>query len=857
MHNAKVISYLKLKNLCSIHLNRTCKLIMKKSMGLQLLNGRQKRFLRLAGVFFAFLFIRSLDTEPETPTDFQTPINVLCHTISCNAHQLVKKIRLVHDARQKVVFCGSEKCMDTLQSESKYTSNLLAIRVRVPDLVKGTPLECFLSESTRIKLNMGAEFLKSSQDIISLLLMWHNKGQFISQELHKFYFRYPHRLKQKRLSKRMVVSKEGVTESVNILETEAPEIHEVMKFIARGIKETGKLQIDMNKVFTAVNDGDAFDEQYFTGMPPSRSKKHYGILSYDHSAAITRESNIGDEIQALTGLQFLPYNDVFLDRDTWKVLPKDVRCIYNSTLDKDPAKRKLLVHGKECSIMARKDSVTAFLNAWYGRSRQHWPPPASVDPVLISMYAGPLVREMFSTRSAVSYLRKRGPVGARDTGTLEFFNLNNIPAFLSACATLMFRRNQKQSSEYFLADVKGIDTKNIIPKEIHKKMTKLTHIIKQEIRFDRITRLTKAVGLIDLYSSAKLVITARIHVALPCVAMGVPVIFLNSEHLPGGGGNRTAGLLNLFHTFQVPEESKKLKKFNFENPPPNPNHELVLKYRARMWHVLRKREDLRDTAITYGLIPFKRYGTPPKKLHKFIVSLLTENDIKFSRMSLESILELHPFAKVLVHYSEESLAENLREYYESGYDIEFRKTDLESIAEAVKYQENFEFYEKITAFQKRVTFYKKILPRNFYLEMVKQVINLCVMYAEGGIFVDSRLLLLKPVDKIAEKILYFKSPRSHSKIAFMHARKSDAAIKREIMRVSERPLLGRISERSEASKIPDVEWDFQKRMCEAKEKFAEKHIGMRLKSGVFHKVRESALDIKCKEYVESRCIICA
>ena len=78
------------------------------------------------------------------------------------------------------------------------------------------------------------------------------------------------------------------------------------------------------------------------------------------------------------------------------------------------------------------------------------------------------------------------------------------------------------------------------------------------------------------YRQAHLVITTRIHVALPCVARGVPVIFVHHKNINDSGDVRTKGLTQLFHVldFEVLQESaaqKWIKGFNFTNPPPNPN----------------------------------------------------------------------------------------------------------------------------------------------------------------------------------------------------------------------------------------------------------------------------------------------
>jgi len=61
--------------------------------------------------------------------------------------------------------------------------------------------------------------------------------------------------------------------------------------------------------------------------------------------------------------------------------------------------------------------------------------------------------------------------------------------------------------------------------------------------YDSLARFTAAYQLMEMYASAKLVATQRIHCALPCVAMGTPVIFINSPVMPGGGGTKTVSSL--------------------------------------------------------------------------------------------------------------------------------------------------------------------------------------------------------------------------------------------------------------------------------------------------------------------------
>ena len=98
-------------------------------------------------------------------------------------------------------------------------------------------------------------------------------------------------------------------------------------------------------------------------------------------------------------------------------------------------------------------------------------------------------------------------------------------------------------------------------------------------------------------AKAKLVITSRIHVAMPCVAYGTPVIFVSGT-LPGGGGGRATGLTPMFHTLD-PSNISAIADFDFENPPPNPNCHVAQTFRRRLFDHLEQsnsslmRENLR------------------------------------------------------------------------------------------------------------------------------------------------------------------------------------------------------------------------------------------------------------------------
>ena len=83
-------------------------------------------------------------------------------------------------------------------------------------------------------------------------------------------------------------------------------------------------------------------------------------------------------------------------------------------------------------------------------------------------------------------------------------------------------------------------------------------------------RLSKARALLRRYSSAKLVITSRLHCALPCLALGTPVLLLRQDIQ---SDPRFDGLRELVRYHSDPSQPIKI---DWENPAPNSDslHEL-------------------------------------------------------------------------------------------------------------------------------------------------------------------------------------------------------------------------------------------------------------------------------------------
>lgn len=214
------------------------------------------------------------------------------------------------------------------------------------------------------------------------------------------------------------------------------------------------------------------------------------VLKYDGNG------NIGDEIQTLAVEQFLPRIDARLDRDA----------LAGAT----QSERTLLV-----------------MNGWFaGNPRQSFPPAEGIEPVFFSFHItdSPENRAHFFSASCLDYFRRRQPVGCRDRYTAQRLRAFGVESYYTKCLTLTFpkRTATPRDGKVFLVDV---DPGNVcLPRELRRGAVRVTHRVCN--RYDDEFKRMMARKTLELYRDcARLVITSRLHCALPCAAMGIPVVF--------------------------------------------------------------------------------------------------------------------------------------------------------------------------------------------------------------------------------------------------------------------------------------------------------------------------------------------
>ncbi|MCL1994719.1 MAG: polysaccharide pyruvyl transferase family protein [Defluviitaleaceae bacterium] len=131
------------------------------------------------------------------------------------------------------------------------------------------------------------------------------------------------------------------------------------------------------------------------------------------------------------------------------------------------------------------------------------------------------------------YFLKHAPIGCRDEETYTYFTKYNIPAYISGCLTATFPKIDMIAGE----NVVFVD----VPKSLMPYIP--DSILKEKILFSNQQFLFSDEELNDYKNmfrfvkekydffkkEAKLVVTSRLHTALPCLAFGIPVILVKEK----------------------------------------------------------------------------------------------------------------------------------------------------------------------------------------------------------------------------------------------------------------------------------------------------------------------------------------
>ena len=249
-----------------------------------------------------------------------------------------------------------------------------------------------------------------------------------------------------------------------------------------------------------------------------------GVICYTYNDGIDELGfycpqylNIGDYVQSLAAKQFLSNIDVFVDRD------------------------QLGEYSGE--------KINMIMNAFYALWKKNEGFNDLINPLFVAVH---LSQPEKISEKTIAYLKKHEPIGCRDFDTRDFLRSKGVQAYFSGCLTLTLgctyalpKHLNREKKIYY------VDWSPASDPRIFKRIKKTLSLYKEcdslslthEYHSSDVFSLEEAESLIKLYARASLVITTRIHVALPCLAMGVPTILV----VPSFDKARFGGLIDLLN----------------------------------------------------------------------------------------------------------------------------------------------------------------------------------------------------------------------------------------------------------------------------------------------------------------------
>src|SRR5699024_6747334 len=296
-----------------------------------------------------------------------------------------------------------------------------------------------------------------------------------------------------------------------------------------------------------------------------------GLMVYK---AKGRYKNIGDYIQSLAAERFIRGSVKYVDREQLHA--------YSG--------------GK----------IKLIMNGWFMHFPENWPPAPNIEPLFISFHINPEKAKELLRAKGVDYLKQWEPIGCRDTSTVQLLKEKGIKGYYSGCLTLTLKKPIQQPASknkfYFVDQAYEAPTDIIslfrygvtlalnfkVIKQLSKRLSSqfknnpskirrwlrtaafyktystrfedevllqaeyISHMVSESQFNSEEEKFDYARNLLSKYGHAQLVVTSRIHAALPALGMNTPVILVLSDYFQNKNSKkgRFEGLRNFFHILE-------------------------------------------------------------------------------------------------------------------------------------------------------------------------------------------------------------------------------------------------------------------------------------------------------------------
>jgi len=259
------------------------------------------------------------------------------------------------------------------------------------------------------------------------------------------------------------------------------------------------------------------------------SRKKIGIVFYNQSI------NIGDDVQTLAMMELV------------QRVARDIEVVL---VDRE--------HLNEDSVSLLDGLI---VSGWFMDHPSNWP-PNNKNILYVSFHVNSQngTSDILQSKHAANDYLHATPIGCRDIGTLRRFKSIGLEAYFSGCATLTIEPTARKLHEGKIlaidpfykvendSEYQNWQLKNLLSPEDFGRCTLTSNDSKQLSSLSSEARLKNTKAYLQQIQDSDYILTSRIHAALPAVALGTPVFFIdagydrNEKHR-----DRFEGLINLFN----------------------------------------------------------------------------------------------------------------------------------------------------------------------------------------------------------------------------------------------------------------------------------------------------------------------
>lgn len=296
--------------------------------------------------------------------------------------------------------------------------------------------------------------------------------------------------------------------------------------------------------------------------------------------------NIGDYIQSVAADQFMHASEMIEREDLWKY---------------------------------RGEKLKVILNGWFMHYPKRFPPSEDIVPLFLSFHIRPNIAKRLLTEKTITYMKRYEPIGCRDMSTVRILEKAGVKAYFSNCLTLtlgmsfhrhpdaekgpvcivdplrpfnpkcclcalpfmllhpilairiLMRMKRQKGAKVNWKTVFGMGAfiraySTLFDRSVLENAEYVTHAVSEQMFSSEEEKMEYSRWIVEKYAGARYCVTSRIHCALPCVAVGTPVVFVDSS-IKNFGKGRFEGVTELFN-LAVTNGRRLIPKFEFSSSHP-------------------------------------------------------------------------------------------------------------------------------------------------------------------------------------------------------------------------------------------------------------------------------------------------